>query len=56
MVYRSEGSGQWPVGVHWTPGEVRDVPDDYPREGDPPPWLAPVEAKAAPEAKPPKGG
>lgn len=31
MTLRSESyTGMWPVGVHWTPGEVRDVPDGYP--------------------------
>ena len=23
-------TGTWPPGVHWTPGEVRTVPDDWP--------------------------
>ncbi len=40
-------SRMWPVGIHWTAGEVRDVPEDYPgADGDPPKWLEPV--------KPPK--
>lgn len=39
MWYRSAGVGEWPRGIHWTPGERRFVPDDYPREGAPPSWL-----------------
>jgi hypothetical protein len=31
--------GEWPVGVHWRPGEVRVIPPDYPRDGEPPPGL-----------------
>ena len=54
--YRATGDGMWPVGIHWSPGEEREVPDDYPRGDapDPPPYLVLVDAK--PEAKPPKGG
>ena len=43
MWYLSAGSGEWPRGVYWTPGERRFVPADYPRPADqptPPAWLA----------------
>lgn len=29
--YRSESyTGMWPMGVHWSPGEVRTIPEGYP--------------------------
>jgi|TARA_Y100000310_G_scaffold27021_2_gene25717 hypothetical protein len=32
--------GEWPPGIHWTAGESRDVPTDYPgADGDRPAWL-----------------
>lgn len=35
-------TGEWPVGVHWQPGEERVIPASYPRVGDPPAGLEPV--------------
>ena len=51
MRYKSTGTGEWPVGIHWSPGEIKDVPDGYPG-GDttPAPWLKPAKKKA--KAKP----
>lgn len=37
--------GEWPVGIYWSPGEVRDVAADYPgadgsgARGPRPAWL-----------------
>ena len=46
--YASVGSGEWPTGIHWTPGEQRDVPDDYPRTEPAPSWLVMVEVDPEP--------
>lgn len=57
MTYRATQPGEWPTGVHWTPGEVRRLPDGYPVAGDPPAWLEPVEeAPAPPKPRRPRGG
>lgn len=45
--------GTWPPGIHWTPGETRDIPDDYPADlSNPPAWLPKAEQPA--KAKPRK--
>lgn len=41
MWFTSSGTGEWPTGIHWTPGERKFVPDDYPKEGEPPAFLTP---------------
>lgn len=48
MTYRSTGSGEWPPGIYWTPGEERTLPDGYPCPGEVPPWLTLV-AQEAPQ-------
>lgn len=38
MTYQSTAYGEFPTGVHWTPGEIRDIeakPEDVPA------WLKP---------------
>ena len=53
MKYQATARGEWPTGVHWSPGEIRDL-DGWPgADGDPPPWLkrAKAKAKAKPKAK-----
>lgn len=48
MRVRATRSGEYPAGIHWTPGKVRDVAL---ADGDQlPAWLVPV-----PEAKPKRG-
>lgn len=42
MMYRASRDGEWPMGLFWTAGEVREV------EGDAPAWLVPAEVVAAP--------
>ena len=42
LTWRSEGSGEWPRGVGWTPGEVRTLPSTYPVTEAPPGWLVAV--------------
>lgn len=29
--------GQWPTGIHWMPGEERELPPGYPVPTEPPP-------------------
>lgn len=43
LVWRARASGEWPTGIHWTPGEVRAIPPGYPIAEPPPEWLAPFE-------------
>lgn len=54
MLYRSETfEGTWPMGIHWTPGEVRDVPASAVSDDDPTPPAglhAHVQKLAAPPA------
>ena len=52
MKLRSEATGEWPTGLHWTPGEVRDV--SVPKGADVPSWL--VEVKGKGTKKPPIDG
>lgn len=47
MKYTATGSGEWPVGIHWSPGETKTVPPGYPgADADSPPWLKPTKKKA----------
>ena len=40
MKFQATAVGEWPNGIHWSPGEIRTCPDDYPGvDGDPPTWL-----------------
>lgn len=40
MKLRARQMGEWPPGIHWTAGEVRDVPGGYPgADGPLPGWL-----------------
>ena len=41
MTYTAIRSGEFPIGLHWTQGESRDVEFD-----DPPAWLVPAKADA----------
>ena len=60
MLYRSESfSGEWPTGVYWEPGIVREVPERIMRKAPPAPAglalgvaapEAPAAAQNAPEA------
>jgi len=48
-------SGEWPPGIHWTAGEVCDVPAGYPgADQDPPAWLTAPTKRKATKAKTPK--
>lgn len=49
MTYRALRVGQWPPGLHWTEGEVRDVPAE---PLDVPAWLVPVAAPVSPVEAP----
>jgi len=40
---RSESTGEWPTGLHWTPGEEREV--SVPKGADLPSWLVEVKSK-----------
>jgi hypothetical protein len=42
---KSTRRGEWPTGVHWTPGEVRDI--EVPEGADVPAWLVKPKAKKA---------
>ena len=59
MTLRALTAGEWPTGIHWTPGEVRRLPDGYPVPGDPPAWLEHVEESDPPTKRrrrtPPEG-
>ena len=50
---------EWPRGIHWSPGEVRQIPADYPgADGDPPEWLEevkPAKPRGRKKATAPKG-
>ena len=35
--------GAWPPGIHWSPGEERELPEGYPVEGEPPAGLERVQ-------------
>ena len=53
----SSFTGQWPTGIHWSPGETRELPVGYPvPPEDPPRGLDAVDAVAerhpAPTAPP----
>jgi len=44
--FRARARGEWPEGVHWSPGEERDVPADWPgADGTPPAWLEEVPSR-----------
>ena len=43
MKLTSTRRGEWPTGVHWTPGESREV--DVPKGVEVPGWLTPAKAK-----------
>ncbi len=51
MKYKATASGEWPTGVHWSPGETRELGEWPGADGDPPPWLKPVKAKGKAKAK-----
>ena len=52
MKYVSTGTGEWPIGIHWSPGEVKDVPSGYPgADTAPPSWLKPAKKKAKAKKK-----
>lgn len=38
--YVAAEAGEWPRGIHWTPGEVRSIPPSYPCAEPPPAWLS----------------
>lgn len=46
LVWRAAGRGEWPTGIHWSPGEVRAIPPGYPITEPPPEWLSPFEGAA----------
>ena len=50
MKLKSTATGEWPAGLHWTPGEVRDI--EVSKDAEVPAWLKP--AKASKAAKPAK--
>lgn len=43
LVWRASGAGEWPVGIHWSPGEVREIPPGYPITEPVPAWVEVVE-------------
>ena len=43
MNLTSSKRGEWPNGVHWTPGESREI--DVPEGAEIPDWLTPAKAK-----------
>lgn len=46
--YRATAAGEWPSGIHWSPGEERTLPDGYPVPDDgPPAWLEAVVVEVA---------
>ena len=46
MRMRSVAIGEWPTGVHWSPGEEREI---TPAPGEAPPgWLLPAAAPSLP--------
>tara|TARA_Y100000593_G_scaffold83477_1_gene157341 strand:+ start:6043 stop:6201 length:159 start_codon:yes stop_codon:yes gene_type:complete len=49
MKLTSSKRGEWPNGVHWTPGECREI--DVPKGVDVPAWLTPAKAKKTAKAK-----
>ena len=61
MKYRSTSRGEWPRGVYWMPGEVREIADSCPgADTAPPAWLEPVrppkkKRKPAPKPEPVSG-
>jgi hypothetical protein len=50
MKLKAERTAEWPTGLHWTPGEIRDV---QVAEGtEIPAWLVVVKATKAKKAAP----
>lgn len=48
--YRSESFvGEWPTGLAWRPGEVREIPEGFTIAGEPPPGLVAVPQEDAAE-------
>ena len=43
MTYQATARGEWPVGLYWDPGEIREVPPSWPgADSEPPEWLKPL--------------
>lgn len=48
---------EWPRGIHWSAGEVRDVPAEWPGSDETPPaWLKPEKRRSRRKAPPADGG
>ncbi len=39
LTWTSSARGEWPTGVHWSPGETRTLPPGYPVDEPPPAWI-----------------
>ena len=49
MKLQASKVGEWPNGVHWTPGETRDI--EVPESAEVPAWLTAPKAKKASKKK-----
>ena len=51
--YKSSSVGEYPPGVHWTPGEVRCL--ELPKDAELPAWLKVAKASKAKKAEKKEG-